>query len=34
MPYILMIRERRYSWGGRGPIAMTFPTEEDAQMRS
>ena len=31
MPYILMIRERRYSWGGRGPIAMTFPTEEAAK---
>jgi hypothetical protein len=34
MPYVLMIRERHYSWGGRGPIARIFPSEEAAPMRS
>ena len=31
MPFVLMIRERRYSWGGRGPIARIFPSEEGAK---
>jgi hypothetical protein len=26
-----MIRERHFSWGGRGPIALIFPTEEAAK---
>ena len=26
-----MIRERRNSWAGRGPIAVIHPTEEDAR---
>lgn len=31
MPFVLMIRERRGSWAGRGPIAVIHPTEEAAQ---
>ncbi len=31
MPFVLMIRERHNSWAGRGPIAMTFPSEEAAR---
>ena len=31
MPYILIIRERRDSWAGRGPIAVVHSSEEAAQ---
>ena len=31
MPYVLMIRERGYSWAGRGPIAIIHSSEEEAQ---
>jgi hypothetical protein len=31
MPFVLMIRERRNSWAGRGPIAVIHPSEEAAQ---
>jgi len=31
MPFVLMIRERRNSWAGRGPIAVIHTTEEAAQ---
>ena len=31
MPFVLMIRERRNSWAGRGPIAVIHPSEEEAQ---
>jgi hypothetical protein len=34
MPFVLMIRERGCSWSGRGPIVMTFPSEEAAPKRS
>jgi len=30
MPYVLMIRERQSSWAGRGPIANTHATWEEA----
>ena len=30
MPFLLMIRERRNSWAGRGPIAIIHPSEEAA----
>ena len=31
MPFVLMIRERGYSWVGRGPIADTYATREEAE---
>jgi len=31
MPFVLMIRESRNSWAGRGPIAVIHPSEEAAQ---
>jgi len=31
MPYILIIRERRDSWGGRGPMAVMHRSREEAQ---
>ena len=31
MPFVLMIRERRNSWAGRGPIARIYSSEEEAQ---
>jgi hypothetical protein len=31
MPFLLMIRERRYSWAGRDPMAVIHPTREAAQ---
>lgn len=31
MPFVLVIRERRNSWAGRGPIAVIHPSEEAAQ---
>ena len=34
MPYVLMIRELRDSWGDRGPITVIHPTEEAAQANS
>jgi hypothetical protein len=31
MPFVLMIRECNYSWAGRGPIAETYATREEAE---
>jgi hypothetical protein len=31
MRFVLIIRERRSSWAGRGPIAVIHPSEEAAQ---
>jgi hypothetical protein len=31
MMFVLSIKERNFSWAGRGPIAMTFATREQAE---
>jgi hypothetical protein len=31
MPFVLMIRERNCSWAGRGPLADTYATREEAE---
>lgn len=31
MPFLLMIRERGCSWAGRGPLAETYATREEAE---